>query len=628
VIPEEIIAEILRRTDIVELIGGYLPLKAAGRTHKALCPFHTEKTPSFVVNPERQIFHCFGCGEGGDAIAFLVKHERLTFPEAVRTLAERAGVSLPATRGGGAQDGEGRLPLLEVQRQALEHFRENLRGPEGAAARRYLEGRGLTPAVIDRFQLGYALPRWDGLLRALKKRDHPDRLLEAAGLVVARQNATPKEPGGPGATASTGRTGHYDRFRNRLMIPIWDVSGRVVGFGGRALDAGEVKYINSPETAVYRKGTHLYALNLAARAIRERDRAIVVEGYFDAIMLHAHGFDNAVATLGTALTTEQARLLGRYTRTVVLLFDPDAAGIEAARRNLEHLINVDLDWRIVLLSGGLDPDAFVRTHGAAVFSAALDGARDLVEFFLDRRVSSLDFTDPVQRARAVDALVEVVGMIDNPIRREGYIQRVAQRTGITDRSLLEAVARQRGRVGRQDAGKRSDQSDLSDFQGPAGGLPPSAEEQLIYIGLNYPAWRQRIAAALAPEDVRDPILRRIFSEFIRGDDRGEPAASPGAGRPLSLQSDDVQRRLSSLWARDPWSVAPGDPGDFETGGEGSETLRRTVDDCLARISRARAATERHALRQALEAADRRGDPEQALRLLAEHPSVKRSRDTQ
>ena len=623
-IPEEVIAEILRRTDIVELIGGFLPLRAAGRTHKTLCPFHTEKTPSFIVNPERQIFHCFGCGEGGDAIAFLVKHERLTFPEAVRTLAERAGVSLPAARGGGPPDGEGRLPLLEVQRQALEHFRENLRGPEGAAARQYLDGRGLTPAVIERFQLGYALPRWDGLLRVLKKRGHPDRLLEAAGLIVARQ----------------GGSGHYDRFRNRLMIPIWDVSGRVVGFGGRALppasparvpqagggqagDGSEVKYINSPETAVYRKGTHLYGLNLAARAIRERDRAIVVEGYFDAIMLHAHGFDYAVATLGTALTTEQARLLGRYAATIVLLFDPDAPGIEAARRNLEHLINVDMDWRIVLLSGGLDPDAFVRTHGAAAFTAALDAAQDLVEFFLDRRVSRLDMGDPVQRARAVDALVEVVGMIDNPIRREGYIQRVAQRAGITDRSLLEAVTRQRGRAGRQDTASVS--------SAPGAASPPSAEEQLIYIGLNYPAWRERIAAALTPEDVRDPILRRIFSEFIQTDGPQNAAASAGsqgAARPLSLQSDDVQRRLSSLWARDPRSAAPGEPGGSETTGEGPEVLRRTVDDCLSRISQARTATERQALRQALEAADRRGDPEQALRLLAEHPSVKRGRGSQ
>ena len=602
-IPEEVIAEILRRTDIVELIGGHLPLKAAGRTHKALCPFHTEKTPSFVVNPERQIFHCFGCGEGGDAIAFLVKHERLTFPEAVRTLAERAGVALPAW-GGGPSEGEGRLPLLEVQRQALEHFRENLRGPEGSAARQYLAGRGLTAPLIERFQLGYALPRWDGLLRALKTRDHPDRLLEAAGLLVARQTGT----------------GHYDRFRNRLMIPIWDVSGRVVGFGGRALDGSEVKYINSPETAVYRKGTHLYALNLAARAIRERDRALVVEGYFDAIMLHAHGFDYAVAVLGTALTTEQARLLLRYATTVVLLFDPDAPGIEAARRSLEHLINVDLDWRIVLLSGGLDPDAFVRTHGAAAFSAALEAGQDLVEFFLDRRVSGLDIADPVQRARAVDALVEVVGAIDNPIRREGYVQLVAQRTGITDRSLLEAVARQRGRVGRQDAAQASSAPDVAS--------PPSAEEQLIYIGLNYPAWRERIAAALTPEDVRDPILRRIFTEFIQAGDPAAAAGSQGNARPLSLQPPDVQRRLSSLWARDPWSVAAGEPGEFPTGGEESEALRRTVDDCLARISQARSAAERQALRQALEAADRRGDPEQALRLLAEHPSVKRGRGTQ
>jgi len=602
VIPEAVIAEILRRTDIVELIGGYLPLKAAGRTHKALCPFHTEKTPSFIVNPERQIFHCFGCGEGGDAIAFLVKHERLTFPEAVRTLAERAGVSLPA-RGGGPSEGEGRLPLLEVQRQALEHFRQNLRGPEGGAARDYLVGRGLTPALIERFQLGYALPGWDGLLRALKKQGHPDRLLEAAGLIVARQTGT----------------GHYDRFRNRLMIPIWDVSGRVVGFGGRALDDKEVKYINSPETAVYRKGTHLYALNLAARAIRERDRALVVEGYFDAIMLHAHGFEHAVAALGTALTTEQARLLGRYAATAVLLFDPDAPGIAAARRSLEHLINVDLDWRIVLLSGGLDPDAFVRAHGAAAFSAALEAAQNLVEFFLDRRVSGLDIADPVQRARAVEALVEVVGTIDNPIRREGYVQRVAQRTGITDRSLLEAVVRQRGRAGRQDAAPATSAPPAS---------PPSAEEQLIYIGLNYPAWRERIAAALAPEDVRDPVLRRIFTEFIQSVRPDDSAGSQGNARPLSLQPPDVQRRLSSLWARDPWSVAAGEPGDFETDGEGPEALRRTVDDCLARISQARAAVERHALRQALEAAERRGDPEQALRLLAEHPSVKRGRGTQ
>jgi DNA primase len=618
VIPEAVIAEILRRTDIVELIGGYLPLKAAGRTHKALCPFHAEKTPSFIVNPERQIFHCFGCGEGGDAIAFLVKHERLTFPEAVRALAERAGVALPRSGagGGGPAEGEGRLPLLDVQRQALEHFRENLRGPEGAAARQYLAGRGLTPAVIERFQLGYALPRWDGLLRALKRRGYPDQLLQAAGLIVARQ-----DPTGRGAR-------HYDRFRNRLMIPIWDVSGRVVGFGGRALppaplqsgaqagDATEVKYLNSPETAIYRKGTHLYALNLAARAIRERNRALVVEGYFDAIMLHAHGFDHAVAALGTALTTEQARLLGRYAETVVLLFDPDAPGIDAARRNLEHLINVDLDWRIVLLSGGLDPDAYVRTHGAQGFAAALEGAQELVEFFLDRRVSGLDMADPLQRARAADALVEVVGTIDNPIRREGYVQRVAQRTGITDRSLLEAVARQRGRAGRKDAASAA----------AAAVSPPTAEEHLIYIGLNYPAWRERIAAALTPEDIRDPVLRRIFTDFVQAGSPGEGGGSQGAVRPLSLHPPEVQRRLSLLWAKDPWSAVAGDPEQSEADGEGAAALRRTVEDCLDRIRKTRAAAARQALRQALEAADRGGDPEQALRLLAEHPSVKRDRD--
>jgi DNA primase len=626
-IPEDVLAEILRRTDIVDLIGGYLPLKGTGRTHKALCPFHTEKTPSFVVNPERQIFHCFGCGEGGDAITFLMKHERLTFPEAARHLAERAGVPLPSGRaGGGSGDGQGRHLLLEVHRQAVEHFRENLRGPEGDTARAYLAGRGLTPALIERFELGYALPRWDGLLRALKKRGYPERVLEAAGLIVPRQSIPAKETGDPGIAAGASgqaaaarRTGHYDRFRHRLMIPIWDAGGKVIGFGGRALESTEVKYLNSPETALYRKGTQLYGLNLAARSIRERKQALIVEGYFDAILLQAHGFDHAVATLGTALTTEQARLLARYTSSVVLLFDPDASGIGAARRILEQLINVDLDWRIVLLPGGLDPDAYVRAHGATSFAAALGAAQDLVDFFLDRRTSGMDMADPVQRARAVDALVEVVGMMDNPVRREGYVQRIAQRTPISDRSLLEAVARHRSRAGRRDAGPGTAATVAA---------PPGAEEQLVCIALHYPAWRERIVAALPPEDVRDPVLRRIFTEYIVPGGTGPTADAQGTPRPMSLHPPDVQQRLSSLWARDPWSTPPRDAAHEgpEGGDAGREAvLARTVEDCLARIRRQREMGQRQVLRQALEAADRGGDREQVLRLLAEHPSVKGGR---
>jgi DNA primase len=597
-IPEETIADILRRTDIVQLIGGYLPLKAAGRTFKGLCPFHTEKTPSFVVNPERQIFHCFGCGEGGDAIAFLVKHERLTFLEAVRYLAQQAGVTLPASGRSDPDQGQGRLALLEIHREALAHFRENLRGDEGAAAREYLAGRGLDPALVERFQFGYALARWDGLLRALRKRGHPEKLLETAGLIVPRQSGT----------------GYYDRFRHRLMLPIWDVAGHVIGFGGRALEAQEVKYLNSPETPLYRKGTQLYGLNLATRAIREANMAIVVEGYFDALMLHAHGFEHAVATLGTALTTEQARLLGRYTSRVTLLFDPDAAGIGAARRNLEHLINVDLDWRVVVLPGGLDPDAFVRANGAAAFTAVLETAQDLVTFFLDRRVSGLDMADPVQRARAADALVEILAGIDNPIRREGYVQTVARRTPITDRSLLEAVARQRAKAGRQDAAAQAAR--------PAP-MPPTAEEHLIYIALTHPEWRERIAGAVGAEEIRDPILRRIYADFIQSS-----TAQRGVDRPLTLSGypPELQRRLSWLWAWDPWSRS-GTEDEAPTPREAEELLARTVDDCLSRLARTRAVVERQALRQALEGADRRGDPDEVLRLLAEHPSVKHGRES-
>jgi DNA primase len=589
VIPEDVIAEILRRTDIVELIGSHLPLRAAGRTHKALCPFHAEKTPSFVVNPERQIFHCFGCGEGGDAIAFLMKHERLGFMEAVRFLAERAGVALPTTRSGpGPGEADSRLPLLEVHRVALQHFRANLAGAEGACARAYLGERGVSQETVDRFELGYALPRWDALLRVLKQKGYPDKVLETAGLSVPRQSGS----------------GSYDRFRNRLVIPIWDVSGKTVAFGGRALDPKEVKYLNSPETPLYRKGAHLYALNVAARAIRERKTAIVVEGYFDAITLHAHGFDHAVAALGTALTTEQARLLGRYAQTVVLLFDPDAPGIGAARRSLEHLINVDLHWRIVLLSGGLDPDAFLRQHGAAAFQAALDGAQDLVQFFLDRRVSGLDLNDPVERARAVDGLVDVVGLIDSPVRREGYVQRIAQRAAVSDRTLLEAVAQRRSRTGRHD---------VQAPPAPAPAAPPTAEEQLVFIGLRHPAYRERIAAALAPEDIRDPILQRIFVEFVQ---QGALASRDGSARPMSLQPLEVQRRLSSLWA------AEEERARLPAGEAEEAALARAVEDCLGRVAARRVRAHRTALRQALQAADREGDHERALKLLSEHPSIK------
>jgi DNA primase len=592
-IPDDVVAEVLRRTDIVELIGGYLPLRAAGKTHKGLCPFHTEKTPSFIVNPERQIFHCFGCGEGGDAISFLVKHERFTFLEAVRFLADRAGVSLPRERGGGPAT-DGRLQILDVQREALTHFRANLRGPEGEAARAYLAGRGLGEELIERFQLGYALPRWDGLLRGLRSRTLTEKLLEAAGLVVTRQSGS----------------GYYDRFRHRVMIPIWDVSGKVVAFGGRTLDAQDVKYLNSPETAVYRKGTHLYGLNLAARAIREKRQAIVVEGYFDAIMLHAAGFEQAVATLGTALTTEQARLLGRYADTIVLLFDPDAPGIGAARRNLEQLINVELDWRIVLLPEGLDPDEYVRRHGAEAFQAALDKGQDLVEFFLDRRVSGLDARDPVQRARAADRLVEVVALIDNPIRREGYLQRVSQQTGLADRTLVEAVARQRSRASRHEAAPPRPSA-------PA--LPPTAEEQLVYIGLSFPEWRARIAETLRPEEIEDAALRRIYTEYVL------PSPSGGASRPpMSLLPPEIQQRLSSLWVRDPRAA-----GREDEAGEAAWTpeasVPQTVEDCLARLAERRARARRESLRHELEAAERGGDLERALTLLREHPSVRSDR---
>lgn len=422
-IPEEVIDQILKASSIVEVIEGYLPLKQAGKYFRALCPFHSEKTPSFTVNAERQIFYCFGCAEGGDVFRFLMRREGFTFPEAVRHLAQRAGIAIPEK--GRSRQADGLLKIYELQRLACDYFRKALTGPGGIPAREVLSRRGVGAELVERFQLGYAGAEWEGLLRELTKRGFTVGQVEAAGLALPRQ---------------AGR-GYYDRFRDRLMIPISDSTGKIVGFGGRALGDQPPKYMNSPETGVYKKGVHLYGLHLASRAIREARVALVVEGYFDAISLHGAGFPQTVAPLGTALTRDQVTLLHRYADKAILVFDPDPAGIQAAWRGLELLVAEDMGVAVVILPKGKDPDTFVRENGRDALQAQVEAAQDLVDFLLTRAEEQTGLKGVDEKTAAARQVLRLIARMPEGVRRAKYVQKLAERLEVSERVVLAELSR-------------------------------------------------------------------------------------------------------------------------------------------------------------------------------------------
>lgn len=568
-IPSEVVADVLSRTDIVELIGGYLPLSKAGRSLKALCPFHQEKTPSFMVNPDRQIFHCFGCGEGGDAARFLMRREGFSFPEAVEFLAQRAGIPLPRRRGGGREQEDGRLRLYEIQRAASEYFRQGLQGAAGEAARAALAARGIHPETVDRFLLGYAPEAWEGLVRFLTQRGFPARLMEAGGLVVPR-------PGG---------NGHYDRFRDRLMIPIQDPAGKILGFGGRAFGTQEPKYLNSPETPIYRKGHHLFGLPVAARALREGGRAIVVEGYFDCIALQQAGIGEAVGVLGTALTREQALLLRRYVDRVILVFDPDRAGQEAAWRGLELAMEVGLEASVVTLPEGTDPDAFVRKEGAESFRALLEAARDVVDFVL---TGGKGRGGGEGSARSTERILGVLARLPDGIRRTRYVQKLAERLGVPEQAVLADLARVTA-------------SRTVGAEAPAPGATRPAvgpeEKILLQLLLLFPAHREGVRREL-PE-VEGETCRAILEVLAGPEGRDEAVLT----RALAHHPrEDVQRLASELLVADPGKFL--DP-------------TRMLQDCLKRIRQRAERPRLRELRREIDAAEQRGDREAVARLQAE-----------
>lgn len=407
--------------DIVDVVEQCVSLRRAGSNYKACCPFHEEKTPSFVVTPSKQIWHCFGCGAGGDVFAFVMQFHGMSFPEALRYLADRSGIALPEYR---AQPGEvGRDDIYTVNARYAEWFHDMLlRQEAGHAAREYLQQRGIHAELAKAFGLGFAPDSWTGACQSAALRSLPQAHVRAAGLAKARQDGS-----------------LYDLFRNRVIFPIHGAGGDIVAFGGRTIGDDDAKYINSPETPVYRKGSQLYNLHRARRAIQQAGYAILVEGYIDAIRLSAAGFEQTVATCGTALTAQQAKVLGRHADQVVVVYDGDAAGRTAAEKAAGLLLETDLDVRLAVLPEGQDPDDYLQAQGAEAFRALVAEALDFVDFVL-RDAGDVRHAEIETRVTFADRLRGLAQRIPHDVRRRLYLERIAMRLDLDERDLRGSVA--------------------------------------------------------------------------------------------------------------------------------------------------------------------------------------------
>jgi DNA primase len=480
-IPEAIVQRTRDATDIVELLSGYVKLRKRGQNYVGLCPFHSEKTPSFNVNPARQIYHCFGCGKGGDVFRFLMDHERMGFVEAIKLLAERAHIEIPRSA---ERDREPLDRLYRAQAVALEYFRRALQHPsEGERARAYLASRKIPEALVDHFEVGFAPPRLRGLVKYAERHDLGLRDLEGAGLVLR------------------GAEGTRDRFCDRLMFPIRNLSGKPIAFGGRDLSGrARAKYLNSPETPIYQKGRVLYGLFEARRSIQDANEALVCEGYFDLLRLHEHGFTHAVAVSGTALTPDQARLLARHATQARLIFDADGPGQAAALRSVAVLFDAGIDVWFVHLARGEDPDSFLESRGAAALRAKLESAGGYVAFLEEQAGSAFVSLPPAHQNRLLREIAETLARISDPVRRELLTHLAWSHFGISEtvfRRRMTEVA-----------------SHKSTVEAPRGGrLSPQADWRLdlLQLLIQDPESRQRAVREVTPMDFKHQLHKDLIS---------------------------------------------------------------------------------------------------------------------
>ncbi len=625
-IPQETIDEIRRRVEIAEVISDYLPLKRAGRNLRGLCPFHAEKTPSFMVSPDRQAYHCFGCGAGGNAISFVMEYEKVSFVEALTSLARRAGVKLPERVRTDPAERRENDAVYETLRLADEFFRRTLAEPAaGKSARDYLARRGLGAETTQTFGVGFAPASWDALSREARRRTIPPEILVKAGLARPRESAEARaaaEPRGadaPSPPAAAAPQGHYDYFRGRLMFPIAGLAGRVVGFGGRALGDEEPKYLNSPETPVFHKGQNLYGLGQTRGEIRNRHLAVLVEGYMDFLSLYEAGARNMVAGLGTAFTLEQARLLARYAPAAVLAYDGDEAGRRAAWQAGPLLWEGGLRARVVLLPSGEDPDSFVRREGLPAWEETVEKAAEFVDFALAEGQS------PEEREEALKRLVFALSRVRDEIRRGLLLQAVVERSGLPEETVLRAVKDEMRRLQRRgdEPGEARAAQEAAD--GRAAGAPGTpgpameeAERGLLRLLLQFPELQPELATALEPDLFRIPghreLVRRLAGAIRAGRttsadeilaEAGDPAMAAAAAAAVVIPDSETD--------------------EHEEVRETERRRRRALADYVRRLRERAADDGIKQVQEKLRGAQARGDVAEAMALLRAVHDLQRQR---
>jgi len=480
--PEKFITELVERSDIVDVVSGYVRLgKKSGSNMFGLCPFHSEKTPSFSVSPDKQIYHCFGCGKGGGVINFIMEVEGLRYPEAVEFLARRAGMPVPEQAGD--RESKKRSRMLELNRDAARFFYEQLKTEGGRSAIDYMQRRGISPQTAKSFGLGFAPNTWDSLRSAMKQKGYTDFEMFDAGLVRKGQKG-----------------GFYDAFRDRLMFPVIDVRGNVIGFSGRILGDGEPKYLNSPETLVFNKSRNLFALNLAKKS--KSGYIILSEGNIDVVSLHQAGFDSAVASLGTSLTPEQARLISRYANEVIIAYDNDSAGIKAAQRAIGILEKLDLKVKVLRMSGAKDPDEFIKLKGADAFRNLLQASENQLDYRLRSISSRYDLSVDEQKVAFLKEATGFLAQLPGAVERQVYAMRVAEMAGVpADVVSNEATNRRKRLI------NRAQKSDAREQSRPARQTQPQ-EKQLRYSDPGAAAGEEGVIRLLylEPELIKQPDL--------------------------------------------------------------------------------------------------------------------------
>jgi len=518
--PQTFIDDLRRQADIVRVIQDYVSLKKKGANWMACCPFHKEKTPSFSVSPAKEIFYCFGCHKGGSVFNFVMEIERVAFPDAIRLVAEKSGVPLPKLVDDSRFEARRQETddVIQLNKWALEWWQQQLErgGAESRVGREYLSEREITDETRKTFQLGFAPDSWDALLTYLRQKGASQLQIDRSGLVVKKEEG-----------------GSYDRFRGRLIIPVMDIQGRPIAFGGRTLKDEDAKYINSPETTAYVKGRNLFGLNLTRDEIRKQGYAILVEGFFDLIVPYQFGIRNVAASLGTALTADQGKLLGRFARKVVVNYDGDRAGVQAAKKAIEILLAEDLEVKVLVLPDNADPDGFIRKAGASEYQQQRGKAQPHIQFVIDQAVRDRNLHRPVEKAEAVEEVLPYIRAVRSRIQQREYFDIAVDSLRITDASLRRELWQfVRGDVHAKPASERS-------LTRQAEATP--AEQRLLGVLFADEQLRHGVLRILSAEDYEDLATAAIFRALLELENEGNAVDFESLSR--KIEGDAVSAKL-------------------------------------------------------------------------------------